>query len=226
MTSVGDPAIFTVTLPDVWPDAAGGVVVPPVAGGVVVVPPCAPTLAVTVAVVEVLSRVVVMPFASVVAAMTSSEPAVVENVTGAAERTLPLMSNTDAWIVEVPPCAGTTVGLALTETRPTAAVPTAIFTAFVPLALAPPEAAVIVAVPFAVPDLNVATARPLMSVPTLAGSIVPSVVVKITWVPECGGVPLGSNSWATSWAVPFTGNAVVAAVNVITEPDGASNGTF
>jgi hypothetical protein len=53
ITSVGDPAIPTVTVPDAWPEADGVVgaagVVPPVAGGVVGVVAVAPTLAVTVA---------------------------------------------------------------------------------------------------------------------------------------------------------------------------------
>lgn len=152
-------------------------------------------------------------------------PAVVEKETAAAGSGLPLMSNTAAEITDDPPSAGINVGFALTATRPTAAVPTAIFTALVPV-LAPPELAVIVALPFDAPALNVVTARPLMSVSALAGSIVPSVVVKVTSVPECGGVPLASSSCALSCTVPFTGTAVFEAVNVIAEPEGASSGTF
>ena len=192
MTSVGDPAMFTMTLPDVCPDDVVVPPVPPVAGGVVL--PCAPTFAVTVAVVDVLNIEVATPFWSVVPCNTSSDPAVVENDTGADDSALPLMSNTAAEIVDEPPIAGIRVGVAVTATRPTAAVPTAILTAFVPLALAPPELAVIVAVPFAVPDLKSTTARPLMSVDAVKGSIVPSVVVKMTWVPECGGEPAGSRT--------------------------------
>jgi type II secretory pathway pseudopilin PulG len=85
---------------------------------------------------------------------------------------------------------------------------------------------VIVAVPFALPALNVTTARPLLSVVETAGSIVPSDVVKVISVPECGGVPDASMTCATTCAVPFTGNAVAATVSVIVDPDGASSGTF
>jgi type II secretory pathway pseudopilin PulG len=95
-----------------------------------------------------------------------------------------------------------------------------------PLTLAPPEIAVIVAVPFALPALNVASARPPASVVTFAGSIVPSDVVKVTSVPECGGVPDASITCAISCVEPFTGKAVAATVSVIVEPDGARSGTF
>ena len=100
------------------------------------------------------------------------------------------------------------MGFAATTTRPTAAVPTAILTAFAPLTEAPPELAVIVAVPLALPALNVTTARPLTSVSISVGSIVPSDVVKITCVPVCGGVPPASIIWAISCVAPLTGRAV------------------
>ena len=70
------------------------------------------------------------------------------------------MSMTTAVIVEDPPSAGSRVGFADTRTLPTAAVPIAIFAALVPLADAPPELAVMVAVPFAVPALKVTVTRP------------------------------------------------------------------
>jgi type II secretory pathway pseudopilin PulG len=95
-----------------------------------------------------------------------------------------------------------------------------------PLTLAPPDMAVIVAVPFALPALNVANARPPSSVETFAGSIVPSDVVKVTCVPECGGVPEASITCAITCVVPFTGSAVAATVSVMVDPDGASSGTF
>ena len=132
--------------------------------------------------------------ASVVPTVVSRLPAVVENATGAAGSALPLISCTAAEIVDVPPIAAINAGFALTTTRPTPAVPTAIRIALLPLAVAPPELAVIVAFPFAPPALNVASARPLTSVSTSDGSIVPSVVVKITCVPLCGGVPAGSSN--------------------------------
>ena len=103
-----------------------------------------------------------------------------------------MISCTAAEIADVPPNAGIRVGFALTWTRPTPAVPTAIRIALVPLADAPPELAEMIAVPFIPPALNVVRARPLTSVSTSDGSIVPSDVVKITCVPLCGGVPAAS----------------------------------
>ncbi len=64
----------------------------------------------------------------------------------------------------MPPLAGTVSGFAFTETRPTAAVPTKIFSAPVAPVVAPPETAVIVAVPFEPPATNVAVTCPLTSV--------------------------------------------------------------
>src|SRR5579864_6836137 len=103
MTSVGEAATLTTTLPDAWPVAAGVVVVPPpvpvpvpVPPPPVPVPPVDPTVAVTVAVVDVRRFDVATPFASVVAIAGSMTPAVVENATGAAERGLPLTSATTA----------------------------------------------------------------------------------------------------------------------------------
>ena len=45
-------------------------------------------------------------------------------------------------------------------------------------------------------------------------------------MPLCGGVPPDSSTCATIVAVPLTGSAFVAVVNVIVEPVGASSGTF
>src|SRR5205807_28150 len=90
----------------------------------------------------------------------------------------------------------------------------------------PPEIAVIVAVPDAPFALNVVVARPLMSVSTSDGLTVPSVVVKVTSVPWCGGVPAGSISCAMIVVVPVAGRAVASDVSVIVDPEGASNGTF
>ena len=111
-------------------------------------------------------------------------------------------------------------------TRPTAAVPIAILIAFEPLALAPPEIAVMVAVPFAVPALKVAIAWPLTSVSALAGCRLPRFVVKVTCVPECGGNPDALITCAMIWVEVFTGSAFALAVKVITAPDGARSGTF
>jgi hypothetical protein len=116
--------------------------------------------------------------------------------------------------------------LAVRLTRPTAAVPIAILIAFEPLALTPPEIAVITAVPLFVPAENVATAWPFTSVCALAGWMVPRFVVKVTCVPECGGEPDAAMTCARICVVPFTGSAFAPAVKVITDPDGASSGTF
>jgi type II secretory pathway pseudopilin PulG len=45
-------------------------------------------------------------------------------------------------------------------------------------------------------------------------------------VPECGGVPDASITWAITGVVPFADSALVVAVNVIVEPVGARSGTF
>ena len=160
--SVGAPARVTVTVPEAWPAAGvvGVVVVPPplAGGGVVLEPPCAPTLAVTVAVVLVVRTVCAAPALSVVTSVAVNVPALVENDTGASTSAFPLMSSTEALIVDEPPSAGTCEGLALTVTRPTAAVPTRIFRPPAVPTLAPPDIAVIVAVPDAPPALNMTMA--------------------------------------------------------------------
>ena len=91
-------------------------------------------------------------------------PAVVEKLTGTLFSGLPLISRTTAVIAVVPPSAGTSVGFALTITRPTAAAPTRILIAFVPLADTPPESAVMVAVPEPPPATNFTETVPLTSV--------------------------------------------------------------
>jgi adenylate cyclase len=103
----------------------------------------------------------------------------------------------------------TVPGLATRLILPTAAEPIAIFTvresvvevAGVPvppegvvLLPAPPDDATIVAVPDALPARNLTTARPLRSVSASAGRTEPSVVVKMTRVPLCGGVPACSRT--------------------------------
>ena len=54
----------------------------------------------------------------------------------------------------------------------------------------------------------------------------PSVVVNVTAVPLCGGVPADSSTCAVITAVPLAGSAVAPATSVIVEPVGASSGTF
>jgi len=180
---------------------------------------------VTVAAVVVLRTALATPLASVETATCSSVPAVVENVTGAELSGLPLMSITVPVIVDKPPDVGSRVGFAETRTLPTAAVPTATLAAFAPLALAPPELAVMIAVPFAVPALNLTITRPPL-VRASDGSIDPNVVVKVTTVPSWGAVPACSSTVAVMSVVPFTDSAVLPAVSVIVDPMGASKGTF
>lgn len=107
----------------------------------------------------------------------ASVPAVVLKLTGTPERPLPLVSTTLAVSVLVPPVAGTTAGLALRLILATAAEPIAIFTTFAAVLVvvppvvvdvlpppAPPEMAVMVAVPDEVPAINVTATRPPVSV--------------------------------------------------------------
>lgn len=164
MTIVGAAEMLTVIVAEAWPDADGvvGVVGVPVVGGVVVVLPT-PTLAVTVATCAVVKVVDATPVASVVTTAALSVPAVVANVTGMPVIRFPLTSNTVAAIVVDPPSAGTVAGVAFATIFWTAAEPTRIFSAPLVPVDAPPEIAVIVAVP-EVELVNVAVARPLESV--------------------------------------------------------------
>src|SRR6185503_17907508 len=66
IASPGAELTLTITVPDAWPEEAGGVVVPPPVAGGVVEPPCAPIAAVTVAFEEVRKIVVARPPRSVV----------------------------------------------------------------------------------------------------------------------------------------------------------------
>ena len=166
------------------------------------------------------------PLPSVTTTLSESVPDVVVKVTGVATNGLPFISSTLAVTVVEPPMEGTGFGLALTVTLPTAAVPTKIFSAPVVPVVAPPEIAVIVAVPFDPPAMNVAVTRPLMSVSTSPGSIRPIVVVNDTCVPLWGGVPAASRICAVIVAVPLADNAVVDAVSVMDDPVGARSGTF
>jgi hypothetical protein len=74
--------------------------------------------------------------------------------------------------------------------------------------------------------INLAEARPLLSVSTSAGSMRPSVVVKVTCVPLCGGVPAASTTCALMTVESFADNALADAESVIVDPTGAISGTF
>jgi hypothetical protein len=180
-------------------DVAGDVVVvvpvpvPPVGGGVVVVVET-PAVAVTFAVRLVDRVLVAIPCEFVFDTLSLIEPASVANVTGMPLSALPPASVTFALIVELPPRDDTIAGLALATTAVTAADPTAIFTALAAATPAPPELAVIVAIPDDVPAKKRVDARPLMSVWTSAGSTLPRFVENVMCVPLCGGVPAASRT--------------------------------
>jgi hypothetical protein len=111
-----------------------------------------------------------LPLWSVVTTAALNEPLSAVKVTGTPARTFPFVSRTFALIVLDPPDADTVAGLAVTVTPPTAAAPIAIFTevdavdvAAAPVVVvppAPPEVAVIVAVPDVVPATNFTVTRP------------------------------------------------------------------
>ena len=153
-----------------------------------------------------------------------TEPLSVENVTGTPASTLPLESLIVALMVDVPP-ASIVDGAALNESPVAAAAPIGILIAPVVPVDTPPESAKIVAVPDCVPALNVTITRPPASVSTSIGSIVPSVVVNVTSVPRCGGVPDGSMTCAMMLVLPLSGNAEASGVSVIVDPAGARSAT-
>lgn len=136
-------------------------------------------MAVTVACWLVDSTVTATPLSFVVATPVDKAPAVVVNSTGDPTSALPLMSSTVAVMVAWPPCDETDCGFALSTTRATAAVPTEILSAPVLPVVAPPDTAVIVAVPLEPFAKNVAVARPPTSVLTSEGSTRPSVVANV-----------------------------------------------
>ena len=169
MPTVGDAGDGA---PIVIEDAALTLIVTVAVGAVVAVPPVppvppdddTPVVAVTLAVLFVVSCVVAVPVASVVAMVVENDPLSVEKVTGTpgggsrscrapARRSSTCRRSTS-----------TVLGLALRPTLAAAAAPIAILTAFVPLADTPPEIAVIVAVPEAVPATYFTVTRPLTSV--------------------------------------------------------------
>lgn len=95
-----------------------------------------------------------------------------------------------------------------------------------PEVVAPPDDALISAMPLAPLARKVTEARPLASVLISDGSMVPSVVIKSTRVPLWGGVPEDSRTCATMVVEPFADSAVVGVVRVMDDPVGASSGTF
>src|SRR5262245_60899896 len=151
----------------------------------------------------------------------------------------------------VPPAGGRFCGDAERRSRSTAAVPTLRFSI---LPEAPPENAVIVAVPLWPFAKNVTRTWPLF-VRASAGSTRPIVVVNVTTVPLCTGVPAPCDElevgvvgvvgvWpgvvgvvgallcpcsmtvATISIEPFDGTVVAVAKSVMTLPVGARSGTL
>jgi hypothetical protein len=55
--------------------------------------------------------------------------------------------------------------------------------------------------------------------------MLPSVVVKVKWVPLCGGLPDASITCAVIVVTPLNASTVADDVSEITEPDGARSGT-
>ena len=137
------------------------------------------TLAVTVASRLVVSVVTALPLRSVLADVALNDPAVLENVTGTPCTALPEVSVTVAVITLGPPLAATLVGLAFRLTAFAAAAPTVSSNAS---EAAPPEIALIAAVPDWPLATNRAVATPL-SVRASAGDSAPRFVVNVTVVP-------------------------------------------
>jgi hypothetical protein len=182
-----------------------------------------PAVAVTVAALLVVSVVVASPPAALLTSVAPSVPEVVENDTGTPARLLPSASLTVAATVTVPPVEGTSAGFAVTDTAVAAAPP--ISTVIGVSVRALPENATSDAVPDCVPALSVTTACPLL-VTASCGSRVPRVVVNVTSVPLCAGVPLCSMTVAMICAVPLTGRTLRLETMVMTDAVGASSGTF
>ena len=150
------------------------VVEPNVAAAVEPDPLTKPADAVTFAVRDVVNVACALPLASVATTVGDTLPASVENETGTPPSALPPGSATVAITVAFPPVDGSVPGLATNVTLATAAVPIAIFTVSLPdvaaapaapaapadVGVAPPDVAMMVAVPYVVPALNFTVTRP------------------------------------------------------------------
>ena len=90
---------------------------------------------------------------------------------------------------------------------------------------AAPEVARISATPDWPLPMNSVVATPLI-VRACVGDTVPSVVVKVTVVPFCTGVPACSSMAAEICAVPLDCTTVFVVVNVIVDWLGASSGSL
>src|SRR5687768_4613312 len=122
----------------------------------------------------------------------------------------------------MPPFCGTLVGSVRTFTVLAAAPPTRTSTS---VARAPPENAVIFAVPEAPLARNVVRAIP-PSVRTTTGSTWPTDAWNVTSVPLWTGVPAASITVAITSAAPFDATDVELIDNVTVDPVGANNATL
>ena len=200
-----------------------------------------PALAVTLASTVVDRVVVAKPLSLVSPDAAPTIPAVVVNATGTPKRGLKSLSTTRAVSVTVPPPAATLGAEVVNDTSSTAAAPIRTLSGS---ALAPPEKAVILAVPDLPSAVSLTVTRPLF-VRASKGSILPNDVVKVTSVPLCTGVPADvvvvaapppppvpvltvpfSIRTAMMSVLPLIGRTLVAEIKVMTVPAGATKGTL
>lgn len=197
-----------------------------------------PSVAVTFAVAVVVSTALALPLASLVTVVGEIDPLSVDKATGTPPIPLPPSSTTVTTTCAVPPDAPNACGVVVTFTSFAAAVPT-----FNWLFVwdAPPEYAVMTAVPLVVPVRSLTVTWPLC-VRASEGSIVPIVVVKVMTVPFCTGVPtpgraatappLPPTAWPFSMTVATTETSlfseafVVERIRLMTLPVGARSGTL
>jgi type II secretory pathway pseudopilin PulG len=163
-----------------------------------------------------------MPAESVTASNTPRLPPVVVKATGTPTRRLPTRSTTVAPMVEVPPVAGSSAGVAVTVM--VSAPPAPITNASPPSQTfwAPPENARTVATPNSAPACSVTTACPLLILPS-CGSRRPRSVVNVTNVPLWTEVPLSSTTLARISAVGLSANTVRFVLIVMMASVGATS---
>ncbi len=171
------------------------------------------TFAVTIVVRVAVRLVLATPLESVVADPAPSCPWSAVKLTGTPGSPAPVTSSTRAAISVVPPDGGSTPGVAVSSTRSAAAVPTRRFSS---LPDAPPENAVMVAVPLWPLEMKRTRTWPFR-VRASAGSIRPSVVVKVMTVPFCTGVPAPDDDVEVGavGVVGVPGAGVVGVVGVV-----------
>ena len=205
----------------------------PVRTVIAAVPDFDPAAAVTVLARSVVRVVRASPLALVFTTDADSVPLSVVKVTGMPTSVRPPVPVAVATISTLPPVLLTEACSARTVSVSMAAAPMLMLRTFdaVEPAAAPevapaaPEVARTSATPLDEPAVKVALARPPV-VCTVVGAMVPSVVVKVTCVPFCTGVPLPSSTNAVTSVVPPVDSVRVAALNVTLDPVGAVSGTL